>query len=75
MAGRALPGADGAGALPLPEHQRMMKFLPLEMLMTLMSKGAARKHESSVRLFAVILILSLAVFSIAFRYIMLYEGQ
>ncbi len=53
----------------------MMKFLPLEMLMTLMSKGAARKHASSVRLFAVILILSLAVFSIAFRYIMLYEGQ
>ena len=53
----------------------MMKFLPLELLMALMSKGAARKHESFVRRYLAILLLSLAVFSIVFHFIMLYEGQ
>ena len=38
-----------------------MKFLPLELLMALMSKGATRKHESFVRRYMAILVLSLAV--------------
>ena len=52
----------------------MMKFLPLELLMALMSKGATRKHESFVRRYMAILVLSLAVFSIVFHFIMLYDG-